>query len=171
MLTTMLWLNRLKISIAGAKLSHLIQKDKIWDHGSMMEHVKIVFQQLQKAMRYRNAEPIRKYMTIDGFNKAQQHMMQLQNEIKNDGIVCQLNEVDIIKVSKGSKSKPDCFRALIKGEKKIQEVDDYVQRKFKENEFEEEWVFIRQGDWWLLKEIKPVTYFLSRRNKFAIIKN
>jgi hypothetical protein len=33
----------LKISIAGAKLSHLVQKDKIWDHGSMTEQVKTTF--------------------------------------------------------------------------------------------------------------------------------
>ena len=27
----------MKTSIAGAKLSHLVLKDRIWDHGSMVE--------------------------------------------------------------------------------------------------------------------------------------
>ena len=39
-----------EISITGAKLSHLVQKDKIWDHGSMAEQTKIIFYIVQKAL-------------------------------------------------------------------------------------------------------------------------
>ena len=41
----------IKISIAGAKLSHLALKDKIWDYGSMVEQVKTVFMQIEKAKK------------------------------------------------------------------------------------------------------------------------
>ena len=33
----------LRISIADAKLSHLVQKNKIWDHGIMIEQMKMIF--------------------------------------------------------------------------------------------------------------------------------
>jgi hypothetical protein len=157
--------NNLKISIAGAKLSHLVQRDRIWDHGSMVEQVKIVFQQLHKSVRQPNADLIRKYMTLEGYNKAREQILKLQNEIKNEQIFYQVAEVDIIKVAAGSNSKPDCFEALVKEIRKRQDWPANMQKEIKK-ELQEIWVFIRQGDWWLLNEIRPPASFFSIRQKF-----
>jgi predicted lipid-binding transport protein (Tim44 family) len=59
--------NSLKISIAGAKLSHLVQKDKIWDHGSMAEQARIVFYLVQKTMINGNMDSLKKYLTASCF--------------------------------------------------------------------------------------------------------
>ena len=56
--------NSLKISIAGAKLSHLVQKDKAWDHGSMVEQVRTVAVFLKKSF-YRNDPDIIKKCLIN----------------------------------------------------------------------------------------------------------
>ena len=54
----------LKIYIAGAKLSHLVQKDRIWDHRGMAEQARIIFYLVQKAKDTRNIESLRKQDTI-----------------------------------------------------------------------------------------------------------
>jgi hypothetical protein len=61
--------NSLKISIAGAKLTHLVKKDQAWDHGSMIEQVKIIFQLLQKVKSKGESQLIKKYMTISGYER------------------------------------------------------------------------------------------------------
>ena len=58
-----------KISIAGAKLSHLVQKDRIWDHGSMAEQTRIIFYLVQKAKASGNMELLKKQCTISCFEK------------------------------------------------------------------------------------------------------
>src|SRR6186713_2586389 len=59
----------LKISIAGAKLSHLVQKDKIWDHGSMAEQARIIFYLVQKARASENLFSLKKYCSISCYEK------------------------------------------------------------------------------------------------------
>ena len=147
----------LKISIAGARLSHLVQKDGIWDHGSMIEQVKIVFYQLNKAMRQGNAELLRKYMTMSGFDKARLQIANGQNETRVDQIMYELQEVDIIKIAIG-KNSPDCFKALVKVKEKT-DTQDKLQSVNKLNNFQEEWLFIRQGNWWMLDKIKGSKFF------------
>jgi len=157
--------NSLKISIAGARLSHLVQKDKIWDHGSMTEQVKIVFYQVEKARNKKDAGSLKKYLTQSGFEKLKwdiEAFEKIRSFFKN----AVLTEISIIHVRPGKKEKPDRFRALIKGKRKNSEDLIPVElNNYGIANFSEEWLFVRQGDWWLLEEIKPVRTIFSMRNK------
>lgn len=150
----------LKISIAGAKLSHLAQKDRIWDHGTMVEVVKIVFYQLQKIKNTGDEETIKKYLTIAGYEKLKNQMEKLKAAGKMPGSKnSKLKDVCIIEVMPATKKHPDFFKALIKGYEvynpgnwntSVESVshDDII------HEFSDQWTFVRQGEWWLLDAIK-----------------
>jgi len=132
----------LKISIAGAKLSHLVQKDKIWDHGSMAEQARIIFYLVYKAKANGNVESLRKQCAVSCFEKLK---MDDRIDHKSSLMVTPIiKEIAIIDVQPGKNNKPDMFCAMIKGESK----DDPLEK------FKAECVFVRQGEWWLLNEIK-----------------
>jgi predicted lipid-binding transport protein (Tim44 family) len=152
--------NSLRISIAGARLSHLVQEDKIWDHGSMTEQVKTIFFKLKKAKASGNIQELRKYVTTGCFEKLEKEMDQLKTAgkkwiVKNEMI----KEIAVIEVSKRKNNKPDCFTALIKSigiefitEKTAEtELTHYSDRV---RNFYEQWSFTRQGDWWVLDRIQ-----------------
>src|SRR5437870_5062573 len=97
--------NSVKISIAGAKLSHLVQKDKIWDPGSMTEQAKNIFYQVEKARHRKDTGIIRKYLTPNGFEKLKLEISGFGNAksfLKNSV----LTEIFIIRVTPGKKQKP-----------------------------------------------------------------
>lgn len=152
--------NGLKISITGARLSHLVQKDKIWDHGSMIEQVKTTFYKLKKIKSTGNVEDIKKYLTKACFEKLKNELEALDRNgkvwiIKNPII----KEASVIEVSVGKHTKPDCFVAHIKAMGIQFVTDKYLEFDWKIHSkqvgnFSEQWSFIRQGDWWLLNEIK-----------------
>jgi hypothetical protein len=135
----------LKISIAGAKLSHLVQKDKIWDHGSMAEQARIIFYLVYKAKGSGNIESLKKQCTISCIEKFKKEMEQLSEKgsslIENPVI----KELAIVDVQPGKNNRPDMFSALIKGHLKVE--------SYEEN-FIATWSFIRQGEWWVLDEIR-----------------
>ena len=133
----------LKISIAGAKLSHLVQKDKIWDHGSMAEQARIIFYLVYKAKANGNVESLRKQCTVSCFEKLKNEMEG--DDRKNSLIISPvIKEIAIIDVQPGKNNKPDMFCAMIRGDLK----DDPLEK------FKAECVFVRQGEWWLLNEIR-----------------
>jgi predicted lipid-binding transport protein (Tim44 family) len=148
--------NSLKISVAGAKLSHLVQKDIIWDHGSMVEQVKMVYYKLKRIKNNGTADDVKKYLTLTCFEKLKKELDDLETNgkkwvIKN----LVIKEASVIEVSQGKNNKPDCFTALLKvmgvefiadkGEAK--ELINYSDRV---RNFSEQWSFVRQGDWWVL---------------------
>lgn len=146
--------NSLKVSIAGARLSHLVQKDKIWDHGSMTEQVKNIFYQVEKARNKKDAEIIRKYLTTKSFETIRSEIesdKNLKSIFKNSIIT----EISIVEVKPGKREKPDSFKALVKGKRKISddlipvEIDNYGIENFSE-----EWLFSREGEWWVLDKIR-----------------
>ena len=142
----------LKVSIAGARLSHLVQKDKIWDHGSMTEQVKNIFYQLEKAKNKNDLEQVKKYLSAAGFENVRSQIQSTSSFgsfLKNSV----LTEISIIKVRPGKALKADRFNALIKGKRKLQE-PAYEQKNYGIENFSEEWCFVRQGDWWMLDGIK-----------------
>jgi predicted lipid-binding transport protein (Tim44 family) len=152
--------NSLKVSIAGAKLSHLVQKDKIWDHGSMTEQVKTIFFQIQKAKSRGDAEPQKKYLTAACYEKLKKQIEGLgvagkMRSIKNSRI----KRIAIIDVMPATDKHTDFFTALVKGYE-VHDMEDWntlapsVKHDDLINEFSERWAFIRQGDWWLLDEMK-----------------
>jgi hypothetical protein len=73
---------RLKISIAGARLTHLVQKDKIWDHGSMIEQAKTIFFKLKRVKGVGNIEDARKYLSADCFHKLKKELDDLEKNKK-----------------------------------------------------------------------------------------
>lgn len=132
----------LKISIAGAKPSHLVQKDKIWDHGSMAEQARIIFYLVYKAKANGNIESLKKQCTFSCFERLKNEM---EDDPKNSLMIGPIiKEIAIIDVQPGKNNRADMFCALIKGESK-----DDPDEKFKSA-----CVFVRQGEWWLLNEIK-----------------
>lgn len=137
-------LESIKISIAGAKLSHLVQKDKIWDHGSMTEQARIIFYLVQKAKESGNIESLRKQCSISCFENLKNETMMGENQKKSIITNPVINEIAIIEAQPGKKNRPDMFCALIRGSSK-----DIPMQKFTTH-----WSFVRQGDWWLLDQIK-----------------
>ena len=149
--------NSLRISIAGARLSHLVQKDKIWDHGSMIEQVKNVFYAVEKAKNKKDAEAVKKYTTA----KAYEQLAHLIGREKSKQPIVQkvvLSEVSIIQVSVKSDKNPDRFIALITGKTKLNESEDFrtAEENFGIKNFSAYWHFLRQGEWWLLDKMKPI---------------
>jgi hypothetical protein len=142
----------LKISIAGAKLSHLVQKDKIWDHGSMAEQARIIFYLVQKALINGNIGVVKKYMTSPCFEKLQQDMMPPEGMNKVLGIEGSvIKELAVIEVCPAKNNKPDRFTAILKGDTKIK---NEILGNDQVKQFSVQWSFIRQGDWWLLDRIR-----------------
>ena len=148
----------LKISIAGAKLSHLVQKDKIWDHGSMAEQARIIFYLVQKALINGNIDMIEKYMTISCFEKLQREVKQSDGINKVFGIrEPVIRELAVIEASPAKDNKPDRFKAIINGNIKEKEVGTSERV----DEFSSHWSFVRQGDWWLLDGMKTRINFFK----------
>ena len=145
-----------KISIAGARLSHLVQKDKIWDHGSMAEQTRIIFFLVQKAKSNGDIESLKKICTISCFEKMQTGMNEEGRHqealIKNPII----KEIAVTEVHPGKNNKPDMFTALIKGVSK-----DTTKHNDYGSEFSATYSFSRQGDWWLLDSIKTRIHYLK----------
>ncbi len=147
---------RFKISIAGAKLSHLVQKDKIWDHGSMAEQARIIFYLVQKAVSNENIESLKKHCTISCFEKIKTGMNEegrhQETLIKNPIV----KEIAVTEVNPGKNNKPDMFTALIKGVSK-----DTTMHNEYGSEFSATYIFARQGEWWLLDSMKTRLHFLK----------
>jgi len=154
----------LKISIAGAKLSHLVQKDRIWDYGSMTEQARIIFYLIQKARDSGNTESLKKYMTVSCFEKLTKEFDEYDNyRCKKDDKAGQLEhpvitELAVISVQHGRHNKPDMFTALIKGYKRKTD-DEKYDHEDRSRHFSAEWCFVRQGEWWVLDMIKTRVLF------------
>lgn len=140
----------LKISIAGARLSHLVQKDGIWDHGSMIEQVRTVFIYLKKAFLKADPSIIKKCTSSEGYKTISDYITQK----KPDAFInADLKSVEIIAVYPKKNDRHDKFKALLKFEK----TKDLAQQiSFYKNNMlsEQEWFFAREGNWWLLDSIK-----------------
>ena len=89
----------IKISIAGAKLSHLVQKDQIWDHGSMIEQVRSVFYQLQKATAMADTEIVRKYVTIPGYESIKEQIEKDDSLHSNQQLNQQLMDANYLQMT------------------------------------------------------------------------
>ena len=136
----------LRVSVAGARLSHLVQKDKVWDHGTMVEQVKNLFYKIEKAKTRNDPHFIRTNLTPKAYLELDL-IIQTQTEkpvFKNAA----LTEVSVIEVKEGKNNHPDRFTALIKGKRKVGDGGSGLVN------FSERWRFAREGDWWLLDDIK-----------------
>ena len=160
----LLW-DSLKISIAGAKLSHLVQKDGIWDYGSMVEQVKAIFFKVKRIKNNGNVEGLEKYLSERCFGKIEEELDELEKNGKA-WIIRNLliKEVSIIEISVAKNENPDCFTALIKAigvefiadKKNVAELINYSD---KIKNFSEQWSFVRRGEWWVLDNIKSKRIF------------
>ena len=146
----------LKISIAGAKLSHLVQKDKIWDHGSMAEQARIIFYLVQKIKNGGNIESLKKHCTISCFEKLK---IAISKDGRHQEVLIKnpiIKEIAVTEVRQGKNNKPDMFTALIKGVSK-----DTTRHNNYGSEFSATCFFARQGDWWLLDGMKTRLHYLK----------
>src|SRR5687767_3437368 len=105
----------IKISITGARLSHLVQKDRIWDHGSMVEQARIIFYLVQKAKGNGNIESLKKQCTISCFEKLKIEIEERDKQERSLPINSEIKEIALVDVQPGKHNKPDRFTALIKG--------------------------------------------------------
>ena len=137
----------LKISIAGARLSHLVQKDKIWDHGSMAEQARILFYLVQKAKKNGDMESLKRQCSNSCFEKLKKEMnKEKRSEQKDDPVI---KELAVLEVHPGKKNTPDMFTAVIKTVNKSDVLNGINGRVDTAR-----WFFVRQGDWWLLNYIR-----------------
>lgn len=126
----------IRISIAGARLSHLVQKDKIWDPGSMTEQARMIFYLVQKAKANGNMDSIRRQCSESCYER-----LKAGNDTGSSSSISPVvKEVAIIAVQPGKNNRPDMFSALIKG----------ISNGRPEEEFKARCLFVRQGDWWVL---------------------
>lgn len=144
----------IKISIAGAKLSHLVQKDRIWDYGSMTEQARILFYLVQKARSAGNIESLRKHVTDSCYKELERTIdteeMKDANKSKENPVITGLA---VLSVSPGKNDKPDMFTASIKGYIRKGESEVFNNNEY-HDQFSFQWSFVRQGDWWMLNDIK-----------------
>jgi predicted lipid-binding transport protein (Tim44 family) len=142
----------IKISIAGAKLSHLVQKDRIWDHGSMTEQARILFYLVQKARNTKNIESLKKHVTASCYNEFKRMIDtgEIKEDSKNSPVI---TELAVLSVSPRKNNKPDLFTASIKGYIRREERDVFDNEEY-HNQFSYQWSFVRQGDWWVLNETR-----------------
>ena len=141
----------LKISIAGAKLSHLVQKDSIWDHGSMIEQVRTVFIYLKKAYLRGDPSIVKKCTTSEAYKTISDYI-----KLKKGGafINTDLKSIEIIAVCPAKNGHRDKFKALIKF-KNAMEVAEQLSSSYKSSApSNQEWFFECEGNWWLLDKIK-----------------
>jgi hypothetical protein len=98
-------------------------------------------------------------MTIPGYEKLKKNMevIQLTDHLSMNGYV-ELTDAAIIEVHEGTFTKPDNFLALVKGRDASQLTG---LKNYGVHDFTEEWFFIRQGEWWLLDDIKVKKSFLK----------
>ena len=139
------------MSIAGAKLSHLVQKDKIWDHGSMAEQARIIFYLVHKAKAGGNIESLKKQCSVSCFERIEAEIASRETG-RSMVIVPMIKELAIIDVQPGKNNKPDRFCSLIKYH--LKESFNGIETEDNSKEFITEWCFIRQGEWWVLNDIK-----------------
>jgi len=145
--------NSIKVSIAGAKLSHLVRKNKIWDHGTMIEQVKSIFFLFQKAVNTPISDTVKKYMTPMGYEIFKNKIKEaITNNGKNKIQTSEIKDILVIDVHPSKNNKPDSFTALVNGKKVISSASLPGQEKI--IQFSEKWVFIRQGDWWMFDDVK-----------------
>lgn len=76
-------------------------------------------------------------MTDTGYKKIKDSLMHIKN-MKTFAIENELDKVNIIDVTPGKNGRRDSFTASL---------------KFKKNPANEEWHFVRQGEWWMVDEI------------------
>ena len=134
-----------KISVAGARLSHLVQKDKIWDHGTMVEQVKNLFYKMEKAKHRADPEFVRRNVTEKAYLQLiRSFQSNTGKSAFGNGI---LGEISIIEVKEKHNKTPDRFTALIKGKQRGAKGNSILN-------FSVRWQFIREGDWWLLDAMK-----------------
>jgi hypothetical protein len=138
----------LKISIAGARLSHLVQKDKIWDHGSMAEQVRIIFTLAQRGLSSGNIEPLKKQSTFTCYQQLKTNISNPTKYLVNNPVI---NEIVIVEVSPAKNNKPDSFAAIVKGVSQEPIADNM-------KEFLAQCAFVRQGGWWLLDGLRIKFY-------------
>ncbi|HEX7903973.1 MAG TPA: hypothetical protein VF487_08855 [Chitinophagaceae bacterium] len=136
------WTN-FKISIAGAKLIHLVQKDKIWDHGSMAEQAKTIFLMIQKAHSPLGIESLKRHCMTGYFDNVKATLDKEGIFIENPVV----KEVAVLEVKPGKGERPDMFTALISGIS----IND---KTFHGIKFSVEMCFAREGQWWMLTAIK-----------------
>lgn len=142
----------LKISIAGAKLSHLVQKDSIWDHGSMIEQVRMVFTHLKKAFLRQDPSIVKKCLTPDTYEKIS---ADIKSNKRNPVMNAELVSIEIISVVPAKQNHPDKFKALVRMKKPGEPILGDPLSFYKSNRLcGQEWLFIRHGDWWLLNLLK-----------------
>src|SRR5215831_8947755 len=102
--------NSIKVSLAGARLSHLVQQNKIWDHGSMVEHVRTIFFKVKRTKNIGNINDLKKYLTPDCYEKLARQLDNLEIDGKRWFVRKPLiNEVNVISVRTAKKNKPDRF--------------------------------------------------------------
>lgn len=134
----------LKISIAGAKLSHLVQKDKIWDYGSMTEQARIIFSLAQKTIDSGDFELLKKQSTIFWYKNFKTATSNPTKYLLNNPVI---NEIVIVEVRPATRGKPDSFAAMVNGITK-----ELIANNVKE--FSAKCSFVRQGRWWLLDGLR-----------------
>lgn len=135
----------MKVSIAGAKLSHLVQRDQIWDHGTMVEQVKNIFYKIEKAKKKNDPQLVKGNMTGKAYLELVQSIdTQTETSISKNAV---LTEVSIIEVKQKNNKSADRFTALLKGKRGHEEENTIVN-------FSQHWQFIREGDWWLVERMK-----------------
>jgi hypothetical protein len=134
-----------KISVTGARLSHLVQKDKIWDHGTMVEQVKNIFYKMEKAEQRSDAGLVKRNVTEKAYLElVHSFQTKMGKPVFSAGM---LGEVSIIKIKEKSNKTPDGFTALIKGKQRSAKGNSILS-------FSRRWHFIREGDWWLLDQME-----------------
>ncbi|HEX6193571.1 MAG TPA: hypothetical protein VFZ42_14455 [Chitinophagaceae bacterium] len=151
------WKN-FKISIAGAKLSHLVLKDNAWDPGSMTEQARVIFSLVQKANNSSNIDSLKKYLTAPCFLVLHKELETLKRDNRTWKVTdWEIIEIAILEVHPGKGKRPNEFVAYIKVFLKDDVLKPVVQH-LPDFSYTLLWTFENHGGWWMLSEMKGRGY-------------
>ena len=147
------WKN-FKISIAGAKLSHLVRKDKAWDPGSMTEQARVIFTLVQKANNSSNIDSLKKYLTASCFQVLENELAILKRSNRTWKVTdWQISEIAILEVHPGKGKRSDAFVAYIHVFLK-DDILKTVVHQLPDYSTTLHWTFENHRGWWMLSEMK-----------------
>ncbi len=117
----------------------------------MTEQARIIFYLVQKAKETGNIESLKKQCSASCFEKLKTEMKA--GEEQKSSLITNpvIKEIAIIEAHSGKKNKSDMFCALIRGSSKDVPLEKFTTQ----------WSFVRQGDWWVLDQIKTKKSILN----------
>jgi hypothetical protein len=150
---------RLRIARTRKRLTRFAELDIAWDFKKLERTVEQTYFKVQKAWNDDNLKPV-EYLLTEKMLKKLRFQLDYYKSINKKNVLekIELNSVNIISANDSEDDSKDTFKAAIIGSMIDYDLNLKTGRKIGNNwyskSFAETWTFLRNGDDWLLDEIK-----------------